>query len=811
MTTSALRPLLAAVSLGLALLSPTLRGDAVSDARAALAAGDFAGMRSALDPHIAANPADAQARVLRALAILASAAETDLPDFLKNKMGAREATLDVFTGQYTFALPRPVAYFNVPGFTVAGSYYEYTPAINLYDTGGAQPSISFENKGSVPEVLAFRVTRGADGAPDLDTTFYLEGRIFGFVNAYPPAYPELEVFAGRPGLSVDSDTDTVTVTLRPGSAFTIGMVNSPGGARFTPLSPLPSTILVSNGRATAITQERFPAKANLSDAVPFAADLDAKALAPAIADLSVAGPAFSLTLLPGETGHPVDVILAYPDIQLLLAELKFTQAFRRLLIPYNVAHKLTPAFFDSQTLAQLISNRAFLTLRKGNFAADLAASRTLFGQAVDHYFAAGDAGLWTRPAPLSGHYLFTVDQEDPDTAEEALRLDTALAQFRAALHGPVPLADLSDKLAADPTLPPDAAVNLSPLFGPKPLNLRALAPALSPGSGLIVPGSSVNLLTSGLLTDVGTAWWENYLAERGLSDDDILALFAKPRVFSQPAASTTVEEGASAVLRIVAESYPAPTYQWYRGSGKNAVPVEGATLPVLTLAPAHRTDAGTYTVRVTNTVPGKKGPVAATVTSKPARLVVTYPPEIVTPPVALTRLAKRSARFTVAAAAVPAPSYQWFLDDAPINKATKAAYSVAASPARAGAYKVSVTNSRGSVTSTPVTLTVHELPRFTLQPVKRSVPAGGTATFTVEVAGNPAPTLQWYRGSGRTAEPIDGATGTEFTIDSVSAADAGDYSVVATNVTVNGAGTGEQTNRASSRTVKLTVTAAPSP
>lgn len=807
MNASVLRQLLAAAALGVAILASPARADAVAQARAALASGDFAAMRAALDPHITANPGDAEARVLRALARLGVAAETDLPHFLRAKFGARDAALDVFTGEYILTLPRPVAYVNAPPFTVAGGYFEYTPALNLYETEGAQPTISFENKGSSPEVLTFRVSRGADGPPDLDTTFYLEGELFGFVNAYPPGYPELAIFGGRRGLSVNPAEDTVTVTLRPGSAFSIGMVYSPGGARFTPAAPLPSTITVSNGRATAITQARFPAKANLADAVPFAAELDTQTLAPAIADLAVAGPGFSLILPPGETGHAVDVIIAHPDVQLLIAELKFTQGLRRFLVPYNVAHKLTASFFDRHTLAQLVANRAFLTVRKGKFAADLAAARTLFGQAVDHYFSAGDAGLWTRPSPAHGHYLFSVDPDDPETAEEALRLDTALAQFRDALTGPVPLADLSDPLATDESLPAGASVTLAPLFGPAPLNLRALAPALAPGSGLIVPGSSINLLGSGLLPGVGTAWWENYLAERGLSDDDVLALFAKPRVFAQPAPSTTVAEGASASLVISAESYPPPTYQWFRGSGKNAIAVEGATGPSLVFPAASRADAGTYTVRVTNTLPGKKGPVAATVTSTPAKLVVTYPPEIVTPPLAITRLAGRPARFNVVATAVPAPTYQWFLDAAPINKATKSAYSVTASAARAGHYKVAITNSRGAITSTPVELVVHERPRFILQPVKRSAPAGSSVTFVAEVAGNPSPALQWHRGSGKNAVPIEGATGPELTIDAVSSVDAGTYSVVATNVTVTPAGAGEQTNRVSSRAVTLTVTA----
>jgi hypothetical protein len=73
--------------------------------------------------------------------------------------------------------------------------------------------------------------------------------------------------------------------------------------------------------------------------------------------------------------------------------------------------------------------------------------------------------------------------------------------------------------------------------------------------------------------------------------------------------------------------------------------------------------------------------------------------------------------------------------------------------------------------------TSNSAPSFTTQPTGRSVTAGTSVTLTVAVSGSPAPTLQWMKNGS----PISGATSTTLSLSSVQAADAGDYTVVATN------------------------------
>ena len=68
-------------------------------------------------------------------------------------------------------------------------------------------------------------------------------------------------------------------------------------------------------------------------------------------------------------------------------------------------------------------------------------------------------------------------------------------------------------------------------------------------------------------------------------------------------------------------------------------------------------------------------------------------------------------------------------------------------------------------------------PVFTTQPASQSVAAGSSVTFTAAASGTPAPTYQWQKAGVN----ISGATGSSYTISSVAAGDAGNYSVVATN------------------------------
>jgi uncharacterized delta-60 repeat protein len=161
-----------------------------------------------------------------------------------------------------------------------------------------------------------------------------------------------------------------------------------------------------------------------------------------------------------------------------------------------------------------------------------------------------------------------------------------------------------------------------------------------------------------------------------------------------------------------------------------------------------------------------------------ARLVAFVGPAIVTPPVAQTAAAGGTATFSVVADGGAVNLYQWFRGTTVLAGATSPVLVLKnLTSADAGNYTVQITNARGTVTSTPVALTVNDLPVIVTPPVAQSAVFGGTATFSVVATGSPAPTFQWQRNG----IDIPTATGAAYTITSATQDQAGTYRVVVTN------------------------------
>lgn len=93
-------------------------------------------------------------------------------------------------------------------------------------------------------------------------------------------------------------------------------------------------------------------------------------------------------------------------------------------------------------------------------------------------------------------------------------------------------------------------------------------------------------------------------------------------------------------------------------------------------------------------------------------------------------------------------------------------------------YRVVITNSAGSITSSPVLLSVAPAPSgplITDQPTVRSVVVPQAATFSVAATGNPSPTFQWQvsTNGGVSFTDIANATGTSYTLAVTTVADNG--------------------------------------
>lgn len=172
-----------------------------------------------------------------------------------------------------------------------------------------------------------------------------------------------------------------------------------------------------------------------------------------------------------------------------------------------------------------------------------------------------------------------------------------------------------------------------------------------------------------------------------------------PTITTQPQ-SVTVATGSSTTLSVVASGTAPLSYQWYKGGAV----IADATASSLTLTNIQPTDAGSYTVVVTNS--------AGNATSDAATISVT--PGIVTQPVSVTALTGSIATFTVVAQGAAPLSYQWYqgttaLTDAAghISGSTSPVLTLSnLSSSDAASYTVVVSNASGSITSSGAALTV---------------------------------------------------------------------------------------------------------
>ncbi len=175
-----------------------------------------------------------------------------------------------------------------------------------------------------------------------------------------------------------------------------------------------------------------------------------------------------------------------------------------------------------------------------------------------------------------------------------------------------------------------------------------------------------------------------------------------PSISMQPnGASLYVGNTASFIVYYTGD-YPM-TFQWY----KDGVAIENATTSNYTIASVALSDAGSYTVKISNAV--------GDVTSNPAVLTVTapVPPSITTQPQDKTVEFGANFTLTVAAEGTAPLMYMWKKNATAINampSTDPSLYIVSAKETDAGIYSVDVTNTFGATQSNSVTVVVNAAP-----------------------------------------------------------------------------------------------------
>jgi hypothetical protein len=143
-------------------------------------------------------------------------------------------------------------------------------------------------------------------------------------------------------------------------------------------------------------------------------------------------------------------------------------------------------------------------------------------------------------------------------------------------------------------------------------------------------------------------------------------------------------------------------------------------------------------------------------------------------------LAGSNITFTSRVTGSATVKYQWQVGGVSILNATNAAFSFPGQPFHTGSsnYTVIAYNPCGYLISSNALLSIVSPPYVVTQPQSQSVGAGSNTTFTIVADGSPTLAYQWrFNGTN-----LIGATNLTYAITNVQATNAGNFTVVITNL-----------------------------
>ncbi len=277
-------------------------------------------------------------------------------------------------------------------------------------------------------------------------------------------------------------------------------------------------------------------------------------------------------------------------------------------------------------------------------------------------------------------------------------------------------------------------------------------------------------ITGAGYTDAGTySVLVSNLAGTVTSSAADITVQASPVITGQPTATNIWATNTSQSLSVTATG-DGLVYQWYKGS----TAVSGATLSNLSFSSLAASDAGTYSVVISN--------LASKVTSANALVIPVVLPAITAQP-AGKGLALGS---NYAASVTATGSYlHYFWSQIGTNSLTNAVGGdtnkltiTGAGYTDAGTYSVLVSNLAGTVTSSKADITVQASPVITGQPTATNIWATNTLQSLSVTATGDGLVYQWYKGTAS----VSGATRSNLSFSSLATSDAGTYSVVISNL-----------------------------
>lgn len=232
-----------------------------------------------------------------------------------------------------------------------------------------------------------------------------------------------------------------------------------------------------------------------------------------------------------------------------------------------------------------------------------------------------------------------------------------------------------------------------------------------------------------------------------------LTVLTVPEITAQPAGAQ-IFEGQSITIAAGVRGAPTLSYQWSKDGVAlaNGGSISGATTASLQITAAQLTDAGDYTLVITNSY--------GTATTEAAALGVytATPPSIVTQPSSQSVFEGVDVEFTVTAEGPPPFTYRWMKDGVPLADDGRITGSASATLklgavrlTDAGNYSLRVTNFADSVTSSSAALTVDAAP----VPL---APSALSARFVTESGF----TARWNRATHATGYRLDVATDPAF-------------------------------------------------